>query len=189
MNKICPSCGRNLDSSMFYKDRTRIDGLSSMCKQCKKKKQKAYRTNNHDKVNVYDRERLEDDNRKKYNKYYQRDYRKYNKIKADRLGVKSNARRKINNLIKINKINKAVVCEVSKSTENVQYHHEDYYFPLIVVALSHNMHEIVHKKKKYNEEIHNKIRSIVNNIFQKRKNRFLEVGEDQYIYEFKEGLI
>jgi len=184
MNKICPTCGRRLDASMFYKDITRPDGLSSMCKQCKKSKQKAYRIKNRDKVSSYDKERLYNGNRRTYNKQYQKTYRKYNKIRAERIGIKARARKEINNLIKINKLKKATICEISKSTKNVQYHHENYDYPIIVIALSHKIHEIVHKKNIYNDRIDKKIRKIVNNIFQKRKKRFLEVGEEQYLIEF-----
>lgn len=36
--KICPSCGKKLPLTEFYKNKNRTDGYASMCKVCEKAK-------------------------------------------------------------------------------------------------------------------------------------------------------
>lgn len=40
--KRCPQCGTNKPAGEFYKDGTKADGLSSMCKSCKRRCAVAY---------------------------------------------------------------------------------------------------------------------------------------------------
>jgi len=78
--KICPKCGKLLDASMFYKDKSKPDGLTSTCKLCRRKRQKEYREENVIKVNEYEKKRRKLESRKKYSNEYQKKYRKVNHI-------------------------------------------------------------------------------------------------------------
>lgn len=40
--KRCPQCGESKEHSEFYKDASKHDNLSSMCKACKRKVAAAY---------------------------------------------------------------------------------------------------------------------------------------------------
>jgi hypothetical protein len=41
--KICSKCNKDLNNSLFYKDRSKLDGLSSYCKPCRKERTREYR--------------------------------------------------------------------------------------------------------------------------------------------------
>ena len=147
--KLCPKCGKNLELSNFYRDSSKPDGLTATCKSCRRKAQKDYRKNNIDSVKNYENERRKTKERKEYSKEYQRDYRHINKIRPNKYDIKTIARKIINDLINANKLHKAMVCEISESKIDIQYHHTNYEKPYIVVALSHEVHEIIHKTDIY----------------------------------------
>ena len=48
--KVCPRCGRELPVTKFYKNKSRPDGLSSYCKECRKLKSKIYYSKNRIKI-------------------------------------------------------------------------------------------------------------------------------------------
>jgi hypothetical protein len=50
--KHCHKCGRDLDESKFYKDKSRKDGLQNKCKDC----ERAYREANSDRIKARERE-------------------------------------------------------------------------------------------------------------------------------------
>jgi len=41
--KVCSKCNKELEISMFGKDKSKKDGLSTLCKVCKKYTDKKYR--------------------------------------------------------------------------------------------------------------------------------------------------
>lgn len=49
-NKICPQCKILKSFSCFHKDRSRKDGLVSLCKECKNKKAQLYYINNTEQI-------------------------------------------------------------------------------------------------------------------------------------------
>lgn len=48
--KMCNRCGRELSEDNFSKDKSKKDGLRTICKDCTHKRQKQYREENKDKV-------------------------------------------------------------------------------------------------------------------------------------------
>lgn len=53
MIKICPKCKIEKDLSEFHKDKTRMDGHTHHCKECRKIYSKKYRKENTDKIRTY----------------------------------------------------------------------------------------------------------------------------------------
>ena len=47
---MCNRCGRELSEDNFSKDKSKKDGLRTICKDCTHKRQKQYREENKDKV-------------------------------------------------------------------------------------------------------------------------------------------
>lgn len=41
--KFCPVCAEEKDSTSFNKNKSRYDGLQSVCKECQKSRDKTYR--------------------------------------------------------------------------------------------------------------------------------------------------
>lgn len=189
MQKICPKCGKSKDYTQFYRDRTKPDGLTSTCKQCRRDAQKSYRKNNVGSVKTYEDKRRLKPERKEYSKEYQRKYRHYNKIRVDKYDVRTIARKIINDLINAKKLRKALICEISKDEIRIQYHHTSYEYPHVVVALSHTIHEIIHKKKVYINDDHIKIRKIVELIGKRREEAFNKYGKEKYLEMFNKGII
>ncbi len=58
MNKVCPLCKRLLDASCFYRNDKRKDGLSSLCKECKKIYQDRWYKENRNKENTKRKSRI-----------------------------------------------------------------------------------------------------------------------------------
>ena len=50
--KICTKCGRELPTTMFWRDKSHTDGLASNCKECKKPYSKTYYDSNKDKWKI-----------------------------------------------------------------------------------------------------------------------------------------
>ena len=189
MEKICPKCGKSRDYSQFYRAKTKPDGLTSTCKQCRRNAQKDYRKNNVGSVKSYEDERRLKPERKEYSKEYQRKYRHYNRIRVDKYDIRTIARKIINDLINIKKLNKPIVCEISKSEIRVQYHHSNYEYPHVVIALSHAIHEVIHKDKVYVDDNHIKIRKIVELIGKRREKAFDKYGKEKYLKMFNKEII
>ena len=51
--KFCPKCKRDLPLSMYYKDKSRKDGLSCYCKECKLKQAKEYQQTHKEEKKAY----------------------------------------------------------------------------------------------------------------------------------------
>ena len=81
MTRHCPKCGRDLDESEFYHNRTRRDGLDAYCKACRKKSNEKYI----DRMLDYRFERMmsDPDYAAQYREYYQKWYeRNKDKMRA-----------------------------------------------------------------------------------------------------------
>ena len=50
MNKICTKCGIEKPIEIFYKNKSKRDGYSSICKDCQKEADKRYYQSNKDKI-------------------------------------------------------------------------------------------------------------------------------------------
>lgn len=54
MSKFCKKCSSTLDLSMFTKDKSKKDGLSTVCKICRANYAKSYRENNSESIKEKD---------------------------------------------------------------------------------------------------------------------------------------
>ena len=189
MKKWCPKCENNLDTSLFYRDISKPDGLTSTCKQCRRNAQKKYRIENEASVKHYEDERRQTNERKEYSAEYQKAYRHYNKIRADKFDKRTIARKLINDLIASKKLRRPIKCEINQTIDNVQYHHTDYDYPYIVVALSHDIHEIIHKTQVYTTQLHENIRSIVELTGKRRQLYYSKHGLTEYLRAFNAKII
>ena len=86
--KFCPKCKETLDFSFFYKNKGRKDGYQAYCKECKKKRDRQYDSENREKVNSYARKH------RRENKNYLADLKKYRE-KAKAIRAKLQMRRKV----------------------------------------------------------------------------------------------
>lgn len=77
--KVCTKCNTNKLLKDFYKDKTRVDGYSYVCKVCKKGKDRKYYLNNLEAKKKHSRE------------YYQNNKGQYNAYGAKRRATKLRA--------------------------------------------------------------------------------------------------
>lgn len=143
--KFCNSCKTEQPLTEFYKDRTKVDGLRTTCKTCKKVCDKLYAKNNAEVISVkrkerylerYDIERSQQseyarNNRDLFNKHA-REYKNNNKGKVNaatraRQAAKLKATPSWANLEQIKRIYTACA-SISKRT-GVE-HHVDHIIPL-----------------------------------------------------------
>ena len=75
MNKICTKCGRELDISMFNKDKQKKYGISCRCKKCLKQWQRRHHNENKERINKEHKEYYEESKcrRREHNKQYRSD--------------------------------------------------------------------------------------------------------------------
>lgn len=141
--KICSVCKTDLPHGSFHKNKGSKDGLSSICKQCKKKKDREYLENNREKIKQTkrkykekNRDRLNERNRKYDSEYRKRSY----------VVIRNKIRQKTRRMIINNEIIKTP-CEVCGSKQ-VEAHHKDYNFPEKVTFLCSEHHRAWHMKDK-----------------------------------------
>ena len=182
--KWCPACRKFHPLDEFYKNGNKY---STYCKKAKRDMQKQYRSNNRDKVNEYEQNRRKDPKRKDYLKKYTRDYRHFNKDRAKKYDKKADARRLVNHLIKYGVLKQATKCEITGSTEFVQYHHYDYDYPDIVIAVSHRLHESIHKPHLYTSEEDIKERARALDRFKELKKLYTSVSREDYFRKLQDG--
>lgn len=124
MKKFCPTCKQEKESTEFRKDRSRQDGLVSMCKPCKRIKEERWRSENRE------------SKREKQRKYYKENAESIRiKRQANYNPIKNKARwmaRKI-------PTEKCIFCELVG-----ERHHPDYSLPLDIVFLCKSHHKRVH---------------------------------------------
>lgn len=80
MNKVCGKCKINKSKDMFHKDSSKIDGLTSYCKECKV----LYRKNNREKFILAKK------------RWFQK-----NKLKVNKISKKKQKIKTINHYIKL----------------------------------------------------------------------------------------
>jgi hypothetical protein len=134
ITKICPKCSFNKESSLFYSDKSKNDGLSSYCRECRKSHSKQYNlTHKEEKIeyfkNYYQenkdilkpsfrqyyndhKEHLNEvnkqwrDSNREYNRSYKRQYDKERKQKDPLFKIKQNLRNRLYYALKSKKWNK-----------------------------------------------------------------------------------
>ena len=165
--KICCHCKKELDESLFYKNKSNKDGLHPECKECLfarthtdefKKKQIIYRSSKkflegnkirckkyynklEKKKRILERNKIwystHSRNLKKCNEYTKK-YYKENKFKKICQSI-------LNCNIKLGKITKPKICSNCKLTGIIHAHHKDYSKPLDVIWLCAKCHSNLHK--------------------------------------------
>lgn len=122
--KECYRCHTSQSETNFYQDRTKPDGLKSICKECDKEKRKT-----HYKQNILiQSQRL-------------KEYEKMNKLKR-------NAKTMINYALATGKLIKPIICENCGNRDlKLEGHHADYSKPLEVSWLCRKCHINLHRRK------------------------------------------
>ncbi len=118
--KTCWKCKTDKKLSKFNKNKTRYDGVQSICRECERDYRKTIRGKN----------------------TLSKAVRKYNKSNAD----KRKARYTISNAIAMGKLTRPDKCESCKQKRFVEAHHENYSKPLDVEWLCTKCHSEVCKK-------------------------------------------
>ena len=127
--KLCTSCGKRKDTSDFYRDARRYDGLYASCKDCHRTKVKSYAEAHHTDTSFRCR---------KFFQYKRHVARSYPKVSA---------KRKVNSAVKSGKLIKPAVCSRTNwlCGGRIEAHHPDYTLPLHVLWLCKTHHQLEHK--------------------------------------------
>ena len=149
---ICKSCHKEKETNDFYKSD------KYHCKDCIKKRVLEYRKNNLERLQEYDRnrpnkedrvskckqykDRLRQENPEKYDKIFHSIRKRYRAKHSD----KAKANELLNEAIRRNKIERPAECSMCKKKCIPQGHHFDYTKPLDVVWLCVRCHSALHKK-------------------------------------------
>jgi hypothetical protein len=134
--KLCKGCNTVKSESDFYKDNRSKTGLSSACKECQSKRNKASRNKNLDYYRSYYNYRYSVYKQKAYD-----DAELYKVRHPEKLEAKKAVQRALKNqeIVK----GKCAVCGEC----NVDAHHEDYSKPLDVIWLCRKHHIDLHAKR------------------------------------------
>lgn len=164
--KMCPKCGKRDLLCGFSKNRTKPDGLQSICKDCVKKANARTSKQNVDRVRKWRAENAE-----KYKlsqtEYYQKnkkalyakhcDWRKRNpkavSSETAKYRIKHPSKRAatcaLNNAVRDGRITKPITCQVCGLTGiRIHGHHEDYSKPLDVLWVCPLCHSLIHQEKR-----------------------------------------
>jgi hypothetical protein len=136
MKKKCYMCSELIDTVLFYKDRTRSDGLSNRCKDCARKH---LRKMSLDHPHIFT---------EKYKRWYRKNkdkVRKNWKIWYEANKYKVRAHNKVKTALLNGSLVKGI-CEKCGSSD-VRAHHDDYSKPLQVRWLCQRHHMQHHKGK------------------------------------------
>ena len=83
-NKVCGKCNLLLDVTNFNKDKSRGDGLGSICRECNKKRGILYKSLNKDKISIYNKSESKKQSRERCvkkilqnNPNYFKDYKRF----------------------------------------------------------------------------------------------------------------
>lgn len=154
--KVCRECNATLPLSHYYKHPKMSDGRLGKCKECVKTRVRAHRAANIERIRERDRNRPGAAERSKRSvkanrEKYRRDPEFKKRVKASKARWASkNARKRKAQIITGNAIRggklKRLPCEVCRTTENVDAHHEDYRFPLDVRWLCRVHHMARHRE-------------------------------------------
>ena len=131
--KKCYFCKKKKPLKEFYKNKARIDGVMSNCKECSKK------------IAREKRERNLESHKARAHRYYQKNKNEINKKRKEWFAknrYKLNAHKKVHYALKVGKIKKKP-CKVCGALK-VEAHHEDYNKPLDVIWLCHKHHKRKH---------------------------------------------
>ena len=169
LKKYCYVCKLHKSVSCFGKNRSKKDGLSTECRECKRlqdkkyhrenrevhcKKMKDWRNSNletqQEKERSYARsERGREVNNKATRKYYQI-HRELCLTRTKKRNIenpeKCKARNQINNAVKLGKIDRPDYCQRCNKKRLTQSHHPDYSKPFEVTWVCRKCHGKLHRK-------------------------------------------
>lgn len=131
----CPTCGKYLDPTGFYKSKRTANGLGSQCKNCHL--EGASRTRNKETVKLYNRQWMRRSREAEPEKFKDRER------EASRKRPKNHkvlARAKLNNAVRDGRVIKPSACENCGRIVKLTAHHPDYSEPLKVVWLCYECH-------------------------------------------------
>lgn len=128
--KTCSKCGEEKPLNDFYKDKSRIDGHTYICKTCHSIMTHKYRLENLDKFTATSYKW-----RKKHPLRLRESRKNYTNRYPEKLRAKNAARRLIRGC-----------CEICGTTDNIHGHHDDYGRPLDVRWLCHKHHAELHRE-------------------------------------------
>lgn len=147
--KKCPKCGQRKAMLGFYRNATKTDGYSSLCKECERHYRRTHHEATRDQANaqkaVY-RALHRTELARQSSEYYQAHSKEreawrqqYNAKHPDRLRAACVVRCAIRaGVLPLRP------CEICSSELNVQRHHTDYAKPLMVTYLCYRCHRRVH---------------------------------------------
>lgn len=129
--KQCTKCKVNKPLNEFYKNKANNDGLSYLCKECKK----AY-MNKYSKINKQPKpdKKEKDKNNKLYRKL---------KLKL----IKINAHIKVRRAVRVGLMTKTIYCQHCHALKPLRSHHEDYSKPLDVIWLCEDCYKKLNNKQ------------------------------------------
>lgn len=166
MNKACPKCGKEYTLSGFSKNRTKADGLQSVCKECVRKanlansrnnvnRVRAWRAANPDRTKMYQREYYKKNQKHIYSRHC--DWRNRN---PSLVSTQTNEYRtkhpgkwsaviELNNAVRDGIIYKPTKCQLCGIGDvRIHGHHEDYNKPLDVLWVCPKCHASIHQEKR-----------------------------------------
>ncbi len=150
ITKRCTKCKVEKTKSEFYKHKKMSDGYLSECKECVKKRIRAHRVENLDRIQAYDRMRGSLPHRVAARNEYQKTdaYRESHRNACDKWQTKHPERRKashiVGNAIRDGKLIPWPICAEPDCRDKPQAHHPDYSSPLDVVWLCSKHHSMAH---------------------------------------------
>ena len=147
--KTCRKCGVKKELAEYYKHKQMLDGHLNICKSCKKNDVNKHRDENLERIQAYDRNRPNNQDRLEINKRYRKTAAGKASIKRAMIKyetnnkIKSQARGKVMNALKYGRMIKqnCVVCN-----DPAEAHHEDYSKPLKVIWYCDKHHKARHKQ-------------------------------------------
>ena len=149
-NKVCFKCGIEKPIIDYYKHRQMADGHLNKCKDCTKSDVHKHRGENLDKVQAYDRNRPNKEERAKK----QGEYHKYGKgLEAKKISEKNyrnnypqryKAHTAVSNAVRDGRLIRPSVCSCCGITCKPHGHHDDYFKLLDVRWLCNKCHKDFH---------------------------------------------
>ena len=147
--KPCNKCLVVKQLTDFFKHKNKIDGRSTVCKDCAKQSDKNWRNENPQKVRERARRHRENNlekEREREQKYKRNNLEKVNQYNKGRHQTEFYiAGWKLRNAIRIGKVIKPNICNYCQAVGYVEGHHHDYSKPLDVVWLCRKCHGITRR--------------------------------------------
>ena len=149
--KQCFKCRKTKPITEFYRHPKMADGHLGKCKNCTRSDVNKNRYGKLERYRAYDRYRYETQPKRKallakrYGTEAQKESQMKSNLQYKKDRVKFSAHYLLSNAVRDKRIIKGS-CEMCGSTENINGHHDDYYYPLTVRWLCRKCHYAYHKE-------------------------------------------